>query len=342
MTHPRMTVSIRPAEHRDLPALAEFLARVYRFGPSDRHADAQLLEWKYLCPKPGWEGSRSYLFEKNGAIAAHCGVCPVTFHLPDGSTVNSLTMTDWAADPSAPGVGTVLFRRLMGMAPTSFIIGGAPPTRLIVPRIGFRPVGEALNYAAWLRPWQEFRTRPRTRRSILRLLHGLTHPARKRGPATAGWDCVAVHQFDDSLLPILTSVKRSWTFCQRTPADLNYLLQCPHGTMQGFLVRRHGQLVGYFVIGKAEWEARLLDLVVDSADVSDWNLACAVVTQAAQSDPDVCRIRALSTLPMLSRALAWNGHWCQSKEPIALHDPADAMRQAFPVSFQLFDGDAGY
>jgi hypothetical protein len=59
-------------------------------------------------------------------------------------------------------------------------------------------------------------------------------------------------------------------------------------------------------------------------------------------DPDVCRIRVLSTVPILNQALAWNGYWCQYREPIALHDPADVLGQAFPVSFQLFDGDAGY
>jgi len=105
---------------------------------------------------------------------------------------------------------------------------------------------------------------------------------------------------------------------------------------------RRGQLVGYFILGRSDWEARLLDLVVDSFDENDWNLACATVTWAAQFDPAVCRIRVLSTQPMMNRALTWNGYWCQYKEPIALYDPADVMGGAFPVSFQLFDGDSGY
>ena len=337
-----MIATIRATEPQDLPALAKFLVRVYQFDPSDHHADTHFLEWKYLCARPGWEGSRSYLLERNGQIVAHCGICPVTFHLPDRTTVKSLTMMDWAADPSAPGVGVMLFRKLMEMAPTSFVIGGAPATRLIVPRIGFRYVGEALTYTAWVRPWREFRLRPRTRRSTMRLLHGLTHPARNRRRASAGWDCDRVHQFDDSLLPVLNNTKRAWTFCQRTLADLNHLLKCPHLEMQGFLLRRQGKLMGCFIIGKADWEARLLDLVIDSADTNDWNFACATVTSAAQLDPEVCRIRALASFPILSQALAWNGYWCQYKEPIVIHDPTNTLAGAFPVSFQLFDGDSGY
>lgn len=337
-----MTTAIRATEHKDLPALAEFLARVYQFDPTDYHADTQLLVWKYLHPSFGWDGSRSYLLERDGEIVAHCGICPVTFHLTDGTTVNSVTMMDWAADPSAPGVGVKLFRKLMEMAPTSFIIGGAPATRLITPRIGFRHVGEALTYAAWLRPWREFRMRPRTCRSVLRLMHGLTHPVRNRHRASAGWEFAPVNQFDDSILPLLNSTSRTWTYCQRTLGDLNHLLKCPHLRMQGFLLKRQGELIGYFVIGKAKWEARILDLMVDSDDGNDWNLACAAVTKAVRFDSQVCRIRAQATFSVFSSALAWNGYWCQYKEPIVIHDPTKALDRAFPVDFQLFDGDSGY
>jgi len=337
-----MIAAVRATELNDLPALARFLVRVFQFDPSDHHADTRLLEWKYLRPSPGREGSRSYLLEREGQIMAHCGVCPVTFQLTDGTSLNSVTMMDWAADSSFPGAGVRLFRKLMEMAPTSFIIGGAAATRLILPRIGFRPAGDAVSYAAWLRPWREFRTRPRTRRSTLRLLHGLIYPARNRAQAGTGWESAPVSQFDDSLLPVLNGTKRAWTSCRRTPAELNHLLECPHVKMQGFLLRRQGQLIGYFIIGKVEWEARLLDLVVDSADANDWNLACAFVTQVAQSDQEVCRIRVQAAIPILSKALVWNGYWRQYKEPIVIHDRTNALERAFPVSFQLLDGDSGY
>ena len=124
--------------------------------------------------------------------------------------------------------------------------------------------------------------------------------------------------------------------------ELNHLLKCPHIKMQGFLLRRRGQLVGYFVIGKSKWEARVLDLVVDSADDNDWKIACAAVTNAARLDPEVCRIRVLASFPILSQALAWNGYWCQYSEPIMIHDPTNVLARAFPVSFQFFDGDSGY
>jgi hypothetical protein len=69
---------------------------------------------------------------------------------------------DWAADSRMPGLGVMMYRKLMATASTSFAIGGEPDTRKILPRIGFRHVGDASIYAAWLRPWLEFRTRPST------------------------------------------------------------------------------------------------------------------------------------------------------------------------------------
>jgi len=337
-----MTGTVRTAEPSDLRAVAKFLVRVFRFDASDFHADPQFLEWKYLDRRGGWPGGRSYLLERGGTIVAHAGVCPVSFRLPGGQIVNSLTIMDWAADSSSPGAGVMLYRKIMEMAPTSFVIGGAPVTRQIVPRIGFRRAGEALTYAAWLRPWREFRTRAATWRSVPRLMHGLAHRVPIRRPLSTQWEFVRVHEFDDSVQPILRSTKRPWTSCERSVTDLNYLLRCPYLEMRGFLLTRQGCLAGYFITGKSRWEARLLDLAVDSGDVTSWEHAYAAVARAVLLDPEVCRIRALSTVPILNQALARNGYSRLYKEPIALHDPADRLSGAFPVSFQLFDGDSGY
>jgi hypothetical protein len=337
-----MRGTLRVTDTSDLRALAKFLVRVYKFEPSDFHFDPGLLEWKYLYPRTGWLGGRSYLLEREGNIVAHAGVCPASVRLPSGQVVSSLTVMDWAADSAIPLAGITLFRKLMGMATTCFIIGGNPVTRQILPHIGFRPAGEAPTYSVWLRPWGEFRARPCTLRAVLRLLHGFAHPVPMRSRRSRDWDFVPVSEFDDSLQPILNGARRTWTICLRTIADLNYLLKCPLLEVRGFLLRHQSHLGGYFIMGKSGWEARLLDFVVDSEDINDWKRACAAVTNAALLDPEVCRLRVLSTVPILSQALEWNGYWCQYKEPIALYDPNDAMSGAFPVSFQFFDGDAGY
>jgi hypothetical protein len=151
-----------------------------------------------------------------------------------------------------------------------------------------------------------------------------------------------VVEFDDSLQPVLNRKRRSWTTCGRTLADLNYLLQYPYLKMAGFLLRRHGHIAGYFIVGEDTWEARLLDLVVDSEDANDWERACGVMTRAIRRDPEVCRVRVLATVPILQQALVSNGYWCQFKEPIFIYDRSHLLDGAFPVAFQLFDGDSGF
>ncbi len=336
-----MIAEPRVLESKDIPALAEFLARVYRFDSSHRRVDHNLLVWKYLEPRPGWPGARSYVIEKEGRIIAHCGVCPVTFQLQAGTLINGVTMMDWAADAPSPGTGILLFRRLMEMAPVSFVIGGSQITRRILPRIGFTQVGEALTYSAWLRPWRELRARSFTGRSVLRLLHGMTHPVRRRGWSGDGWAYRQIRAFDKSLEPVLDHARR-WTACKRTLADLNYLLKCPHLKTTGFLLLRQDRLAGYFVVARSTWEARVLDWLVDSDNASDWQAACYTMTSAIRRDSEACRIRAQSTIPALSQALAGNRYWYQYKEPLFLCDPSHALDQAMPAAFQLCDGDAGY
>jgi len=54
---------------------------------------------------------------------------------------------------------------------------------------------------------------------------------------------------------------------------------------------------------------------VDSEDAEDWNFACAVITEAAKLNPEVCRIRSLAAFPILRLAPKSSGYWCQYREP---------------------------
>jgi hypothetical protein len=61
-----MTGTLRAAKQDDLPALSKFLVRAYKFEPADFHFDPQLLEWKYLYPRTGWQGGRSSCWKEEG------------------------------------------------------------------------------------------------------------------------------------------------------------------------------------------------------------------------------------------------------------------------------------
>lgn len=337
-----MNTVVENAELADLPALSDFFIKIFGLSANHPLASPEFLRWKYFAPRPGWQGSRSYVRRKEGQIIAHCCVSPTTFLVPNATTVSSITLLDWAANSSSPGVGVMLFRKLMEKAPTCFVTGAGLVARQMLPRLGFRQVGEAFTYSAWLRPWRELRARPFIPKSLLRVLHGWTHPASTRSRFAATWQVEQVDRFDDAVLSILGRPKKSCTICTRTLADLNFLLQCPHLEMQAFLLTCEGRTAGYFIVGKSDWEARVLDLVVDSEDANDWKGVCGAITRTIRMDPTISRIRIQATVPALISALAWNGYWCALREPIFMFDPALALNSSYPVAFQFFDGDSGY
>jgi hypothetical protein len=333
--------AIRPVEAKDLPALSRFLVRAYQVDVASNLSNTAFLEWKYLSPRPGSVGSRSFVLEKEGKIVAHGGICPVSFRLPSGNLVSAITIMDWAADQHFPGVGITLFSRLMKLGDAVFIIGGSTATRQILPRIGFRQVGQALTFARWIRPWKEFRTRPMEGRSLLRLAHGLTTSLRQATPVSR-WQVQATPRFEGPLQLLLASRELLLTRCERSVTDLNYLLQCPAGQMKGYVLFEKGNVRGYFILEQAHWESRLLDIFVSSGNIEDWKLAYAAATCAAAADPDVCRIRAVATTPLHGEALRGSGYWVQVKEPLMIHDPRGFLAGAFPANFQFCDWDAGY
>ena len=331
----------RSIRSEDLPEVSRFLIRIYRVERTAPFADPRFLAWKYLTPRSEWNGSRGYVVEYQRKIVAHAGVSPGVLRLPGGSEVSCITIMDWAADPSVRGVGVSLFKELMKLAETVYIIGGTPATRHILPKIGFERAGEACTFSRWIRPVREFRTRPLSGRSVLRLLHGISR-FRKTQPGNRRMNSRSVPSFDESLQLLLNQRSSDFAYRQRTVENLNYLLACPARGVKGHLLLEQDTVCGYFIMATVDWETRLLDIFVNSADVLDWQLAYSAAAAAAEADPSSCRIRTLATTPMHREALVGAGYWEQYKEPIMIHDPNNRLTTSQPVNFQLCDEDGGY
>jgi len=70
---------------------------------------------------------QSHLLENSGLIIAHYGTCPVTFPLPNATAIRSVSLMDWAADPSIPGAGIRLFRHWMEVLPVRSSLAARRP-----------------------------------------------------------------------------------------------------------------------------------------------------------------------------------------------------------------------
>jgi hypothetical protein len=72
---------------------------------------------------------QSHLLENSGLIIAHYGTCPVTFHLPNANRGSQRISDGLGRRPLDSRRRHMAISPLDGGAPSSFVIGGAPPTR---------------------------------------------------------------------------------------------------------------------------------------------------------------------------------------------------------------------
>lgn len=335
-----MARKTRLLEEADLPAVAAFLAKTFG-GVADHVADTADLRWKYLQPGPTWEGSRAYVVEQDGAIIGHAGLIPGVFLSPSKPPVTSLVVVDWAADPNVPGVGVALYANLIRKAETAFLVGGVEVTREIVPKLGFRQFTEAMIYARWIRPWREFWQREKSVRAVQRLGHAVVHGLRFAPLRPGGWTARETARFDAQIERVIAFRPIRRTTFARTLAALNHMLDCTRSPMRGYLLEAAGKVRGYGIVAFIDWEARIVDINIDSEDAEHWVAAYGALATAVRREPNVCRIRAMSAVPEQQRALERNGFWVNQHEPFMLYDPKSRAPE-LPLDLQFFESDLGY
>jgi hypothetical protein len=334
--------SARPLAPADIPRLAVFLREAFGAPPSAPFAGEDMLDWKYIGAARVAGDDCSWVMERNGALVAHAGACPVTFRDAGGARVRCTTIIDWAADKAVPGVGIVVYRHVMSRADATFLIGGTEATRQITARMGFRETMRVPVYARWIRPIRELRVRGFGKRALMRALHSVVHPPFVGLAPVRGWRASAVTAFDDSVQAALDGSATLFVAAERTVAHLNHRLACPRTPHLGFLLEGARGARGYAVVALQNWEARIADLRIDSSQGEDWAAAYSAVTRALHREPGVCRVHALAGVPWRQRALEANRYWVNRSEPVSFHDPRGVM-QAWPqVDIQYFESDLGY
>src|SRR5690349_4325084 len=154
-----MPLEFQPSTPADIEAIASALVSGFHASPDALFVNRDLLRWKYFETGPDWMGSRSYTLRKDGAIKAHCGVWPMNLQFGD-QRITCNSFIDWVSDAGTPGSGVSLKKKLMKMTDAGVVVGGSADTREVVPRIGFKHVGEVVTFARVIRPLKLSRERP--------------------------------------------------------------------------------------------------------------------------------------------------------------------------------------
>lgn len=344
MLTPASTTSSAPfkvtgASRQDLSGVANFLVSIFGKGVPPSVLHSRFLEWKFFTDRPDWPGARSYVARQDQQIVGHVCVWPLTF-VAGEREIPSCHLIDWAASPAVPGAGAIIYQHLMQLAGTVIAVGGSEHARRVLPKLKFRPYGSLEAYARVVRPWRQFRSRPRTSlwRDFARLgrnqlwsLHRL--------PREAGWSALPVLQAD-SRLDAMQSPLAMFCRTRKSSDVMNYLLQCPAARCAFFYLLRDGETLGYFVLSQLGGQCRIADLYVGSEDKSAWRAAFRIAARTAAESPETCEITAVSSLAWMSRLLSEDGFKLRNAKPIMLFDPQSKFANTPPLQIQMTDSDA--
>jgi hypothetical protein len=351
MDHPIALASaaseITPAAEPEQEEIRAFLESVFAGGDTPGVLQsAQMQEWKAFVPRPDWPGSRSYTLRLSNRIAAHALVWPTGFRTPSGD-VGCSHLLDWAADPTASGSGVAIYRHLMQLTDTVLAIGGSSQARRLLPKLGFKPYGTLEYYARVIRPFRQYRQRPRPSpfREIARLGRNIVWslpPSGGPGPGR-GWSAARLERAETRLNELVGQhTPGTWCVGRRSAAFINYVLDCPAATCSLYSVGCNDVLRGYFILNEVHGQTRIIDIFINSEEPMEWESAYRLALKTAASLPATCEVVAATSLPWLAAVFRKCGFRRCSDRPVVLYDPRQLLANAPPLHIQMVDSDAFY
>ena len=340
-----MSIEFEATTLEQHPGLRAFLLETFQMPETASFVDQAIMAWKYAAPRADWIGPRSHVYRKDRQLAAHGCIWPVTFQTMGGD-ITSMRIIDWAGGRIMPGAGGMLMKKMTSFTSTVLAVGGSEETQKVVPAIGFRVVGECVKYAKVLRPWRQMRTNPAWNwKTPARLARNTIWSAGSGSHAGWNWNPVSSFSSYPSIEMVLPAAQEELIACKRTPAQLDYLLTCPHARMSAFVIEQEGRPRGYGLLARIGGQTRLADLqLAGPASAADWVAAYSLAITAAKADPEACELVTYACLPHRARALAACGYRALRGEPVFLLDPRkflikDPANPTLGLDLQMADGD---
>jgi len=333
-------LEFQPATPDDATELASFLECALQLPAGAPLLARPHMEWKYWSRRTDWDGGRSFVIRKEGAIAAHSAAWPVRIRVAD-RTIAAAHAVDWAADPKQPGAGTRVLRKIAQRTGTLIATGGTAITRRILPVLGFRPWGEILWFARPVRPLgQALTAAERNWRLPVRLLRNTLWRTLPPLRLPHGWSAapLAPHHVPEDLWP---QASAGVAVTVRDAALYQYFVNSPTARHLLFGLRKNGALVGYFCLAGAPHVARIADLWLPSACRDDWTAAFRTAVAVAASDADVYEVTAWATTVLAAGALASAGFRLRDRSPVSVLGDL-SLPTGCALHLQMLDCDASF
>ena len=321
-----MAFLIRPTTGDDEARLIEFLTRVFPVNAG--LVSPAMLRWKYWTPREDCQEPRSLVGERDGRIVSHAGLWPVTVRTGTKSERGVHAM-DWGADPHALGAGSILIKHLTRNYDFVYGIGGEEKTRKILPKMGFRPVAEALTWARTIRPWRQIlRHQSKDWKLLPRFVRNFWWSKIPLRPGLREWAADAA-----------TAEGFAIPAAERDESFFRYLQQCPVATCLTFNIVNQGRIVGFFALLVIGEQARVAGVWLDSPSPETWRIAFHIAQEAAVQHTEASEIVARCTTEPSFIGAQQAGMHLRESTPVLLFRK-DGSELLPPLQFHLCDSDA--
>jgi hypothetical protein len=326
-----MKSSFRPTNPGDLSAVCQFLQRAFHASPDAPFLDPAIMAWKYWEPRHDWDGPRAYVLERDGAIVAHAGIWPVTFHAGE---VRGVHMIDWASATESPGAGLALVQKLAALFDFIYAIGGTEMTRKALPAFGFTEHGRQWNAASPLRPWRQMLTHQhRNWKLAPRLARNAAWALTKASRGLAG-------EWKSEEISVAAIPEEPYAgFSPRPPGFFEYLLRCPAGQVRLYGMSGERGPEGHFAIGLIRGQARLAGVWLRNPGRDTWKAAFGQAREVARGLSGACEIVAAGTVGPSGEGAVLAGFKMIQDAPVYLLNRKGKLDLSRDFQFQLSDND---
>jgi len=299
------------------------------------------LNWKYWEPHPYWVGGRSYAyFDELGNIASHAAVWPFVLLTKD-KTLSGVHPIDWGASRRIRGSGAALLKEVRALRDVCFCIGGTEIALAVVRQSGFKPVARMEMMVCPLRPMRQLMTHQRRNWKLPARLVRNAMWVLGTASVSAGWttEPVLPEQIPASVLP---TPSIDLAVAARSSALFAYLAKCPIARHQFWLVRKGGELKGYFLLSFVTGQARIADAWMVSPETEGWRNLYALALQAARGDSSVAEIQTCATYgPAIEGAKACGFH-IYGHEEVMLYDLSGQVAHIPHLHLQMIENDMSF
>jgi len=335
-----LSLKFRPTDPSDADAISRLMQQIFGIPSGHPGLRAAQMDWKYWQRHPKWEGSRSFVMERDGELVAHGSVVPLSLAWQD-RRYRLFHMIDWAAKPDSPGAGRVLLRNAGKLCDGFFVAGGSDMTQKILPALGCRQSVSATMFALPVRPFVRLRDDSRSAKSVARFGRNLLWKMRARSIMPPGWNVRRVPREQLATAEFPTPHPRgAEAVFERTAEDIAYLMDCPVAPVECYVVEKNGVARGYFVLTVAIRQSRIAETWVDSREIGDWRALYLLAIREASARREIAEIVTVGSTPHESEALKQAGF--QPRGEIALRFRLRDKSVPEIARYQMVDGDAAY